>query len=96
MNSIFRKTLIATTLSAILGTVAIAADNNQDTMDGKLDNQSQESNGREDRPLSDHQDNVIDGEENATDKSDSHRQESYSPEDRPLSDIQGNVIEGEE
>ncbi len=96
MNSIFRKTLIATILSATLGTVAIAADNNQDTMDGKLDNQGQESDGRENRPLSDLQANVIKGKEKATDKSGNHRQEIYSPEDRPLSDLQGDVIEGKE
>lgn len=96
MNSIFRKTLIATVLSAILGTPAIAADTNQDTMDGKSDNQGQESDGRENRPLTDLQANVIDGKEKTTDKSDNHRQEIYSPEDRPLSDLQGNVIEREE
>jgi hypothetical protein len=104
MNSIFRKTLIATILSTILGTVAIAADDYQgkspcnDDMKatGKSDNQGQESQGSENRPLSDHQDNVIDGEENATDKSDNHDQESHGSENRPLSDHQDNVIEEEE
>lgn len=35
MNSIFRKTLIATALSTILTTAAIAAEDYQETIDGK-------------------------------------------------------------
>ncbi|WP_014707910.1 PRC-barrel domain-containing protein [Methylophaga nitratireducenticrescens] len=130
MNSIFRKTLIASALTAMFSTGAIAADDYSKTIDGsdasnQGDMQQNDSSSTHpampthedefnqiidadkpaagntagpeetDRPLTDHQNNVIDEMNETIDTEGPSAGNRADPEetDRPLSDHQSNVMD---
>lgn len=105
MNSIFRKTLIASSLSIILSTAAVAEDDYKSTIDGTsadekgLNNQQDNSsNNRSDS--NQNYSETIDGKKApCNDDMKGHNQsknqdmDKSDSQDRPLTDHQGNVTE---
>ncbi len=107
MNSIFRKTLIASSLSLILSTVAIAEEDYQDTIDSdtagqsRLDSQQDNSsNSRSDS--NQNYSETIDGKKapcnddmKGHNQSKNQNMDKNDAKDRPLTDHQGNVTDQE-
>ncbi len=105
MNSIFRKTLIATALSTILSTAAIAEEDYQETIDsdtaGQSRHDSQQDNSSNSRTDSNQNySETIDGKKAPCDDDmKSHNQsknqdmDKKDAKDRPLTDHQGNVTD---
>ena len=104
MNSIFRKTLIASAISLIFSTAAFAADDLQDTIDGTVTDEQSIINKQ---PSSDGDAAVKNNNygESAKDKepckddmgaagqSQNYDQENHGSENRPMTDHQKNVTE---
>lgn len=108
MNSIFRKTLIASALTAMFSTAAIAVDDYSETHDGSDATQQGEMQQNESSSthpaMQNHEDEfnrTIDAEGPAAgNKAETYKpnvgDESHNDSNRPLSDHQSNVTEEEE
>lgn len=100
MNSIFRKTLIATALSTILTTAAIAAEDYQETIDGDISDREHSKssmNDISDSNMHNNHHNQIDGKSpcngdmKVTGNSRDHDTEKHDADDRTLTEHQGDV-----